>query len=161
MRRSIKMITVLGLTFGAVALTGGNASANTAEDYRDNMANFVPIISDWIDEVENLADRAVAKPSEACSDEVASLARRGAGMSQDLEGTVAPAALGYAHDELVGAMLAMAADTADGCTIGSGLANAVADDIAETKDALRKIGYFAQSAPINPIEMPIPPVTGN
>lgn len=161
MRRLTQMLTVLGLTIGAFALTGGNASANIAEDYRDNMFHFAPVIADWIDEVEALAERAVAKPSEACSDEVASLSRRGAGMAQDLEGTVAPSALADAHDTLVAAMYGMAAETADGCTIGSGLANAVADDVEATKDALRKIGYFAQTAPITPIELPIPPVTGN
>lgn len=161
MRRSIQMLTVLGLTIGAFALTGGNASANIAEDYRDDMFHFAPDIADWINEVETLAERAVAKPSEACSDEAASLSRRGAGMARDLEGTVAPSALSDAHDALVAAMYAMAYKTADACTLGSGLANEVVDDVAEAKDAIRKIGYFAQTAPFNPIELPIPPVTGN
>ena len=161
MRHTVKMLTVLGLTLSAIAFTGGIASANVAEDYRTDMANFVPVLGDWADEVEQLADRATAKPGEACSDNVASLARRGAGMARDLEGTAAPAALADAHDDLINAFFSIADATANGCGLGTDLADEIFDDLADAKNALRKIGYFAQSAPGIVIELPVPPVTGN
>ena len=62
---------------------------------------------------------------------------------------------------LIDAFFSISDAAADGCSLGSDLAQEIADDLSVATDALRKIGYFAQSAPSIVIGIPVPPVTGN
>lgn len=161
MRLTIQTLLTLTMALGAFAVFGTSASANVADDYRNDMYEFVPILRDWTAQIEQIADRAVAKPGDACSEEVADLARRGAGMARDLEGTIPPAALADAHDDLTAAFFSIAGTAANGCSLGGDLASEIEDELADATNALRKIGYFAQTAPGIAIELPVPPVTGN
>lgn len=161
MRRTIQSLTTLTLTVGAFAIFTTTASADVAKDYQKDMNAFVPVLREWIAEIEQVADRALAKPGEACSADVVELGHRGAGMARDLEGTLAPAALEEAHADLIDAFFSIAESTANGCTLGAALADDIAGDVDTAKDALRAIGYFAQRAPGIAIELPVPPVTGN
>ncbi len=161
MRRTIQTLMALSITFGAFATLGTSASANVAEDYQDDMYEFVPVLRNWIAEIEQIAERAVAKPSDACSEEVVELSDRGAGMARDLVGTIPPAALEDAHSELINAFFSIANTAANGCAVGAGLGNEITDELEAATDALRRIGYFASRAPGIAIELPVPPVTGN
>lgn len=161
MRLTTQTLLTLSMALGAFAVFGTSASANVADDYRNDMYEFVPILRDWTAQIGQIADRAVAKPGDACSEEVVDLARRGAGMARDLDGMMAPNALAEAHDDLTAAFFSIASSAANGCSLGGQLASDIEAELADATDALRKIGYFAQTAPGIPIELPVPPVTGN
>ena len=157
-----KTLTAMALAATALVLSFTTASANEIEDYAEAMRSFSPVIQDWVDEVEAMAEAAQAKPEILQSAELAELAMRGERIARDLEGTAAPGALAEAQAQLVDALGALAAATqAAGEASPEAYLDAIAEPTATADAKLRQINALARRAPSAPITIPVPPVSGN
>jgi len=166
MRRTMFAVSLTAATAFAVVFGNMSASAQVNEDfeqYRTSMADFAPVLGDWIVELNDEAERVAAKPELACGQDLALIATRGTGMYRDLNGTgrLAPAAIADAHASLTDAIQSLSETAANGCALGEDLVQALADDTATARRALLKIARYANAPGQAPIELPVPPVTVN
>jgi len=105
MNRMMKLMAMVVVLAGAMALTGGTASADfdlaaLEREYHDAMWYFVPTTGDWSGEVRDAVNTARVKPENVCQVVLPDLAHRGRYLALDLRGTWTPEEAGKAHDAL-------------------------------------------------------------
>ncbi len=117
MKREIHLLLALTFIASAFILTAGVADADSSTEYTESMATFLPVVQDWIEEVQLTAHTAAVKPDPERLAALDALSVRGAYMLDDWRGTaaIAPAPLRIAHWRVADALgsIVTAAETAE------------------------------------------------
>jgi hypothetical protein len=164
MTRSLKSLMVTLLVTSGIIATGGAASADAAEDYRAAMDPFANEITAWHNQTAALIAATAIKPVVACGEEMATQARQGGWIADDLAGTLdlAPAGLDAAHEDLTEAVAVVASAAAGACGDPTVARMLAAREEARFAQAMSEIEVFLSGLHMErPGEVPVKPGTAN